>query len=85
MGYHRRVINVHELAMGVITGIAMIVLGILPGVFQAIAQAIFNSADRLMRRFPPASASPDQFRLPRWFAPLGAAVTAASFLAYFAK
>ena len=83
--YDFRVINLHQLNVGVITGLGLIFIGIAPGALQAIIDGIIKNADRLAGRIPQRSFPVDEFPQPRWLAPLGVGIVVASFLAYYAR
>jgi hypothetical protein len=66
-------------------GSVLIVFGLVPGLFQELAEGVRDFGDRLSSRFPGPSRPHAQFNQPRWLAAIGVAVIAATLLAYFAN
>jgi hypothetical protein len=79
------VIDLNQVATGVLMGSLLIAFGLVPGLFQELADRVSNCADLLSSRFPIPSHSRVEFRQPRWFAGLGAVLIAVTLLAYFAR
>jgi len=83
--YDRRMINLHQLDVGVITGLGLIFIRYAPGAFQAVIDRIIRSADRLAGRDGQRSFPEGEFSPPGWLAPLGVGIVVASLVAYFVR
>jgi hypothetical protein len=56
-----------------------------PGVFQAVIDGTIRRVDRLAGRDAQHTFAADEFPHPRWLAPLGVGMVAASLIAYFVR
>lgn len=83
--YDRWVINLHQLDAGVFTGLALIFIRFAPVVFQAIIDGMIRRVDRLVGRTSLQIVPTDEFPRPKWLAPLGVGIIAASFIVYFVR
>ena len=75
-------INANQLVNGIWMGTVLSALGLFPGILQRIADAVAGMANPLPLRGPMRPNSRVEIQQPGWFAPLGAALTVASILAY---
>jgi hypothetical protein len=75
-------INANQLVNGIWMGTVLIALGLFPAILQGIADAVLGMANTLPLRGPMRLNSRVEIQQPGWFAPLGAALTVASILAY---
>ena len=82
--YDYCVITLNEVVVGVLSGCALIVFGLVPGLFQAVASGIWNFHDSLSGSFPSPHRM-EEIRQPVWLAGLGVALSAATLLAYFLR
>ena len=74
-----------QVVNGVWMGTILILLGMVPGLFQAIESGIGDLANLLTFRFAFPIRHRVSFKQPQWFATAGVLVIAATFLAYFAR
>ncbi len=78
--------GVPQLLIGATMGSALIVLGLVPGLFQDTVEGVHNAVESasslLLFRFPVQVAVRGQVKQPRWLAVVGAALVAVT-LAYF--
>lgn len=72
------------MVMGVTVACAFIVLGLVPGLIQELAEHLGNAADLLLFQFPLPSRQRAEFEQPRWFALVGATLIAVTLLLYLA-
>ena len=75
-------IGEQRLMTGVLAGAFLIVFGIVPGLFPALADGVRNSLNLLSSQCPAPSRLHQEFPRPRWLAGLGAALITATVLAY---
>ncbi len=68
--------------MGVTVACVFIVLGLVPGLVQEVADHLSNAADLLLFRSPLPSRSRTDFEQPRWFALVGATQVGITLLLY---
>jgi hypothetical protein len=78
------VIGPHQVVIGLSAGFVLILLGLVPGLFQGLVEGVRNFSDALCSRFPSPSCSYARIYQPRWLGLLGAALIAATLLAYSA-
>jgi hypothetical protein len=76
------VINTAQLVMGITVACVFIVLGLVPGLIQELADHLSNTVDLLLFQFPLPSRSRADFEQPRWFALVGVALIAITLLLY---
>jgi hypothetical protein len=79
------VINTTQMVMGVTVGCVFIVLGLVPGLIQELADHLSNTVDLLLFQFPLPSRSRAEFEQPRWFALVGATLIVVTLLLYLAN
>jgi hypothetical protein len=68
-----------------VMGIGMILLGIIPGLLQTLADGVVGFADLINPRFQRRSRSRIEFNDPHWFALGGIALIALACLAYLSQ
>jgi hypothetical protein len=73
------------MVMGVTVGCVFIVLGLVPGLIQELADHLSNTVDLLLFQFPLPSRSRAEFEQPRWFALVGATLIVVTLLLYLAN
>jgi hypothetical protein len=74
-----------QVVNGVTMGLILVLLGLVPGLYQAIEDGIANCASMLSFRFAFLTRS-REFKQPRWFAAVGAVLIAVTFLlGYYTK
>jgi hypothetical protein len=74
-----------QVVNGVTIGLILMLLGLVPGLYQALEDGIANCASLLSFQFAFLSRSRGEFKQPRWFAGVGAFLILLTFLAYYAK
>jgi hypothetical protein len=77
-------IHLKEVTLGVVLGFALIALGLIPGLFQGLADGVRNFSDAL-HSFPSRWQRREEVRQPAWLAVAGAALIALTVLAYTAN
>jgi hypothetical protein len=82
--YDHRMIHPKEVVLGVTLGIALIALGLIPGLFQGLAEGVRNFSDEL-HSLPSRWRRHNEIRQPTWLAVLGASLVAITLLAYSAS
>ena len=70
---------------GVLSGAVMIVIGLVPGLFQGLAEGVQNLGSLLSARFPSPFQRRAEFRQPIGLAVLGAAWIGLSVVAYLSS
>ena len=78
------VIGWGEFETGVLAGAALILLGLVPGLFQGFATGILNAGFLLTSQYPGSSDWIKGYERPVWLAGLGTAIIMATALAFFA-
>lgn len=73
-----------QVVNGVTMGVIMVLLGLVPGLYQAIEDGIVNCASLLSIRSAFFSRS-REFKQPRWFAAVGTILIAITLLAYYLR
>ena len=76
------VINTTQMVMGITVACVFIVLGLVPGLIQELADHLANAADLLLFQSPLPSRSRADFEQPRWFALVGATLIGITLLLY---
>jgi hypothetical protein len=74
-----------QVVNGVTIGLILVLLGLVPGLYQAIEDGLANCASLLSLRFAFLARTSTELKQPRWFAAVGAFLIALTFLAYIAK
>jgi len=74
-------IDLNSLGLGVFSGIALIFVGLVPGLFQALVNGAFNITS-LFSDFPYQSSSEDEIRQPLWLGGVGATLVVLTVLSY---
>jgi hypothetical protein len=87
--YDGHVIGSFQLMIGVFAGMVLIALGVVPGLFQrlvdGVQDGVQNFANLLSSQFPGPSRLHEELPRPKWLAGLGAALIAATVLAYLSR
>lgn len=83
--YDRDMISYGQFINGIWMGTILLILGLVPGVVQKIAEAIASFPGLLVSPYLKANRVKPNLRQPRWFAPLGMAIIAISFIALLAN
>ena len=87
--YDGHVIGTFQLMNGVLAGAILIVFGAVPGLFQQLVDGLQDGiqdfASRMSSQFPGPPCQHEQLPQPRWLAGLGAALIAATVLAYLSS
>jgi hypothetical protein len=73
-----------QVVNGVTIGLILMLLGLVPGLYQALEDGIANCASLLSLRSPFFTRS-RAFKQPRWFAAVGAFLILLTFLAYYTR
>lgn len=73
-----------QLANGIAMGLILIVLGLVPGLYQALEDGLVRCASLLPIRSPFLARS-RTFQQPRWFAAVGVILILLTMLAYVTK
>jgi hypothetical protein len=73
-----------QVVNGITMGFIMMLLGVVPGLYQAIEDGIANCASLLSVRSALLSRS-REFKQPRWFAAVGALLITITVLAYYVR
>jgi hypothetical protein len=73
-----------QVVNGVTVGLMMLLLGLVPGLYQALEDGIANCATLFSIRSPLLTRS-REFKQPRWFAGVGVILILLTFLAYFTR
>jgi hypothetical protein len=71
--------------MGITVACAFIVLGLVPGLIQELADRLSDTVDLLLFQFPLPSRSRADFEQPRWFALVGVMLIAITLLLYLSN
>jgi hypothetical protein len=79
------VIDEHQLVTSMVMGIGMILLGIIPGLLQTLANGVIGFADLMSPRFQRRSRTQIEIDDPHWFALCGIALIALASLAYLSQ
>ena len=85
ISHNSHVIDLNQLMIGVMWGMALMFFGLVPGLFKSFAEGVLNCADALTSRSPRSSHLSERYRHPVWLAGIGAALIAVTLLAYFSK
>jgi hypothetical protein len=85
VGYDGRMIGTDQVINGVGIGLVLIFLGLVPGLYQSLAEGLANCASFLSTRFRFLRWSCGELEQPRWFAAVGVGVISLTFLAYYAR
>ena len=85
VGYDGRMIGTDQVINGVGIGLVLIFLGLVPGLYQSLAEGLANCASLLSTRFAFLRWSCGELQQPRWFAAVGMVVISLAFLAYYAR
>jgi hypothetical protein len=83
--YDCLVIDLNQFTNGIFMGFVLISLGLVPGLYQNLAEGLLKFGNFAHSRLPVPIRTRTQFPQPRWFAPLGALVLVASIVAFCAK
>ncbi len=70
---------------GIWMGTILLMLGLVPGLFQKISESIANLPGKLVSPYLPCNRVKPSFRQPRWLAVPGMAIIMLTFVAYFAS
>jgi hypothetical protein len=76
------VINSNQLVNGITVACVFIVLGLVPGLCQQLADGLSNIAVRLRFRLPSFARPFERFEQPSWFALVGATLLGITILLY---
>jgi len=77
------VIGPRQLVLGISIGAALILCGLIPGLFQQFSDGVRNALDRVTSPFLAPARTHAEVRRPAWLAAAGAAFIVATALAYF--
>jgi hypothetical protein len=83
--YDRGVIDPRQLVLGISIGLALIVCGLVPGLFQQVSDGVRNAIHHASAPFLAPARTREEVRQPAWLATVGAAFIAAAVLAYFSR
>jgi hypothetical protein len=75
-------INMQQLMTGVVMGVILIIVGLVPGLLDKWAEALSNIAETFLYRMPVGSRGRAQFAQQHWLAALGMALIALSMFLY---
>ena len=90
-GQDCHVIHLKQAVIGVLMGSVLLVLGLVPGLFQGLAEGVrnaleyFQNGNLLSPRFQVHPGEQSQFGKPRWLAVIGAALIAGTLLTYYSN
>ena len=76
-------IQASHVVNGVWMGTVLLLLGLVPGLYEALAQAISRIGATLAFHLPLPRPSQTKYRAPRWFAYAGAAIFVLTLIARF--
>jgi hypothetical protein len=82
---NRFMIQASHVVNGVWMGTVLLLLGLVPRLYEALAQAISRLGAMLALRLPISTPAPAEFRAPMWFPYAGAAIIALTLVARFMK
>ena len=81
--YDCDVIGLQQLMIGVVCGAFLIVIGLIPGLFQGLVEGIQNSISLWSSEFRGRSQPVDTVDQPTWLAGVGAVMVALTVVVYF--
>ena len=83
--YDRAVIDLRQLVLGISIGLALILCGLVPGLFQQVSDGVRNAIGQVSAPFLLPARSREEARRPKWLAAVGTALIAVSVLGYFSR
>ena len=78
-------IGLQQLVLGISVGLALMLGGTVPRLFQQVNDGVRNAIARVSAPMLPPDRSREEMRQPKWLAGVGAALIAVSVLAYFSR